>query len=252
MARGNEDARKLDGLPGAGEFVAPDGVTPERDDREPDDDDRTDQFLIEQTQRYLARRRQQEDPSADLLAAWERFYRLYDVLIRRDLARRGILESDRDDLAQDVWRGLMRTLEEFECDRSRGRFRAWLDVVVVNKVREFCRNRAQRENRIKLTDRIDKLDIRCDDHDPARQSDRDLRRGLLRYALERLRPDVIRQFKTSHRILELRFLEERSVAETARLLNLDPRHVTFRLCRVLKKLRLLLEFYATEPSLVTW
>ncbi|MBI5758250.1 MAG: sigma-70 family RNA polymerase sigma factor [Planctomycetales bacterium] len=248
MEGGNDNARKLEGRPDRlpGEYVAPDGVTPERDQPRRRDDIPSDYVLIEQTQRNFARRRLHLELSAELRAAEDRFIETYDVLIRSYAERRGIGPDEMADLAQDVWRGLMRSLEEFQCDRSRGRFRDWLHVVVVNKAREFRRNRAHRENRIKLTDRIDKLDSRCDDDDPARQFDHELRRELLCYALKRLRPKIS---ETSYRIVELRFLEEHTVTETARLLNLTPRHVTFRLCRVLKKLRQLLDFDA-EPSLV--
>lgn len=99
----------------------------------------------------LDRLRREPDP-----AAWERLVRIYEPFIRRWLADPG-LAADADDLAQDVMAVLVRELPQFE-RRRLGSFRAWLRMIVVNRVREHHRRRRERpEGGSDAADRLAKL-----------------------------------------------------------------------------------------------
>ena len=81
-------------------------------------------------------------------AAWTRFARLYDPVCRYYLAvlRRAwpALRRDwDDDIVQETFVAIAKTLPERRWDRTRGRFRDYLFGIVRNKAREFAR----RENR---------------------------------------------------------------------------------------------------------
>ena len=51
----------------------------------------------------------------------------------------------------------------------------------------------------------------------------------------------------NHRLLTLRWLEERSLAEVAILLNISEKQVTYRQQRMFRKLRAALAVYRGEP-----
>jgi RNA polymerase sigma-70 factor (ECF subfamily) len=66
---------------------------------------------------------------------------LYTPLIRDWLRRYGVLDSDRDDLTQEVMQVLVRELPNFRHDLRPGAFRRWLRNVTVNRSRVFWRDR---------------------------------------------------------------------------------------------------------------
>src|SRR5262245_28153027 len=71
--------------------------------------------------------------------AWRRLVDLYEPLIRGWLARHGLQDSDRDDLAQELLTVLVRELPGFQHNRQRGAFRHWLRTITVNRLRAFGR-----------------------------------------------------------------------------------------------------------------
>ena len=73
--------------------------------------------------------------------SWERLVEIYSPLLRRWIGRYEIQDSDADDLIQDVLLVVMQELPSFAHNRRRGAFRAWLRSIVVNRVRNFWRNR---------------------------------------------------------------------------------------------------------------
>jgi RNA polymerase sigma-70 factor, ECF subfamily len=61
--------------------------------------------------------------------SWENFVRIYAPLISRYCRRRGLQESDANDVVQDVLLQVSRDIREFKYDAQRGRFRNWLGTV---------------------------------------------------------------------------------------------------------------------------
>jgi RNA polymerase sigma-70 factor (ECF subfamily) len=112
-----------------------------RKDRRPSD------FVLIHTTRDFFRQSLQgkvEDPQ--LLAAWRKFYAWYDPLIRRFALSRGVRRGEAlEDLVQSVWIIVIRDLKNFDCDPSKGSFRAWLFSrvrnVSVDQVRDRIRSR---------------------------------------------------------------------------------------------------------------
>jgi RNA polymerase sigma-70 factor (ECF subfamily) len=71
-------------------------------------------------------------------AAWARFVKLYTPLLAHWGRKLGLDGQDAEDLVQEVFVVLIRTLPEFRYDRGR-RFRGWLWTVILNKHRERTR-----------------------------------------------------------------------------------------------------------------
>jgi RNA polymerase sigma-70 factor (ECF subfamily) len=71
--------------------------------------------------------------------AWESFVRLYGRLLFADCRRRGLQESDAEDVTQEVFARVVRAIRSFEYRRKCGRFRDWLGTIVRNEVWRFLK-----------------------------------------------------------------------------------------------------------------
>jgi len=74
-------------------------------------------------------------------AAWEHFDALYRPLLTSWLQRHALQPHDRDDLLQEVLAAVVRAMPGFQYDPEKGRFRDWLRQILVNRLREFWRQR---------------------------------------------------------------------------------------------------------------
>src|SRR5262245_25672198 len=73
--------------------------------------------------------------------AWRRFVQLYAPLLFHVAGKLGLRGDDADDLVQDVFAVLVRSLPDFSYDRGKS-FRAFLKSVLVNKWRDARRRKA--------------------------------------------------------------------------------------------------------------
>lgn len=83
-------------------------------------------------------------------AAWARFTALYMPLLRSWADRCGLPPHDSADLVQEVFAILVQKMSDFRYDRD-GSFRAWLRAVTMNKLRDWKRQSARR-NQVALDD----------------------------------------------------------------------------------------------------
>jgi RNA polymerase sigma-70 factor (ECF subfamily) len=73
---------------------------------------------------------------------WDRLFELYAPLLFYWTRRSGISGADAEDVVQEVWIVLVKTLPTFAYDRTRG-FRKWLRTVTLNKSRDHLRRTAK-------------------------------------------------------------------------------------------------------------
>jgi len=66
--------------------------------------------------------------------AWHEFVEIYWPVIVRLARRKGLQETDADDLAQTVMMSIAKSIERREHDRQQARFRTWLNRVVQNAI----------------------------------------------------------------------------------------------------------------------
>jgi RNA polymerase sigma factor (sigma-70 family) len=76
--------------------------------------------------------------------AWSTFVDVYGPLVYGEMRRRGLSHQDAEDLTQEVFRRCLRSIQEFQYDSARGRFRDWLGVVVRNEAFRFWRDRGRK------------------------------------------------------------------------------------------------------------
>lgn len=195
---------------------------------------RTNLMLLGWTQEYLRSLLQQQTPDALLTAAWDEFYRVYDVLMRRFAFSRGLTGSDVDDCLQAVWMEVASRFSDFQLPETQAGLRSWLYTLVRSKAGDLLRRRQRRP--------AESLDAaRAVGHEPAdreanppRILEQQWERALLETLLDELRQEIS---ATNWRLLQMRCLEGRDVAEVAAELGLSSEQVWYRQRRLMKKLK---------------
>jgi RNA polymerase sigma factor (sigma-70 family) len=200
--------------------------------------------LLHDTQAYLQQLLDQKVPDSVLSVAWDEFYRVYDDLIRRFVISREIPSADVDDCVQEVWREVILRLVDFQRPADRPGLRAWLYTLVRAKTANVLRDRAKR-----AADSIEQATAAGREPsqgaaDPANLFEQKWELALLESSLEELRQQIS---DVNYRILRMRLLEERSVAEVAAQLELSPEQVRYRYHRVIRKLKTYLAVFTGQP-----
>jgi RNA polymerase sigma factor (sigma-70 family) len=214
------------------ETVFPTTGAPPRAESSPHDD--IDLELLKAVQLYLSRLGRPMAPDATEHTCWERFYRQYDPLIRRVVRSWRLSDADTDDCIQEVWSELITKLAEVDYNPRRGRFGSWLFTFVRRKVIRFIRRKTRHSCR-SLAD-CAAMVVGHDD-DPLTACQRQEDRQLVRRMLAVLRTRVS---DTNYRVLHLRWIDGRSNAEIAALVNLTQDQVRYHLKRMKRKFKALI------------
>jgi RNA polymerase sigma-70 factor (ECF subfamily) len=168
--------------------------------------------------------------------AWRRFCDRYGPLIGGWCRRWRLQDSDVEDLTQQILGRLVTRIYAY--DRTRGRFRAWLQHVVDNAVRDFLRRLKRRpgdrgtgdSDILELLHAVpspETIESLVEDLDSNLQRDVD---AILARVENQFQPDTMRAFR-------LRVLEGRPLAEIATELGKTYVAVCMAIHRVTKKLR---------------
>lgn len=197
--------------------------------------DDVDMLLFRIVQRYLTRLSEGERPDSTERDRWEQFYRQFDPYVRRLVKAWRLPAADTDDVVQEIWADLVTRLTGLNYDPRRGRLHAWLFTFVRRKVIRFL----QRKSRHSVQQLLDPAEsLTKDDGDPAAACLRQENRRLVRRTLAVLRTRIS---DTNYQVLHLRWIDGRSSADIAAQVNISPDQVRYRLTRMKRKLRTLLE-----------
>ncbi|MFN3190860.1 MAG: RNA polymerase sigma factor [Aureliella sp.] len=80
-----------------------------------------------------------ERVSANESKAWQSLVNLYRPLVAFWCRRAGVVENQIDDLIQDVFFSVVRSLDQYQPTRENGSFRAWLWTITRNKIIDSAR-----------------------------------------------------------------------------------------------------------------
>lgn len=190
--------------------------------------------LLHDAQAYLECRSRRVAPGPALEAAWDSFCE-QQLPFLRDVARaaRGAA-LEPDEANQEAWVALLGGLGGHRQDWGRGQFRCWLFVVARNHLSGLGRRAARRRTSPLVAAAA--ASIPGTEDDPAVALDRELDRELVRGILAELRTQVS---EVNYRVIHLRWVEGRTIAEVAAALLITPEQVRFRHHRLMKKLRVL-------------
>jgi len=181
-------------------------------------------------------------PPPQLTIAWERFYRLTNHLIRRGVRIPLLSVADQDDCAQESWREIIVHLRHFRHDPAKSHLASWIAKVTSNKVKDWFRERRRHQPK-NCGDR--RFDIPGLDLDPARECERQGEIALVRSALDEL---ARRVSPSNFRVLYLRSIEEKTVAEVATELRLTPERVRYRHHRMKRRIRSVFDLMEGSPD----
>ena len=131
--------------------------------------------------------RLRRDPQS---AAWQRLVEIYEPLVRGWLRQQRLVESDADDVVQEVMTVVVRRLKDFEHNGRVGAFRTWLRTITANCLRDHWRSGRRRPT---ATGDSDFQQLLAQLEDPtsglSKTWDQDHDRHVTRKLLEMLRGD---------------------------------------------------------------
>ena len=166
--------------------------------------------------------------------AWRRFHDLYGPLIHGWLTRRGVSQTDAEDVRQEVMRQALIELPGFQHNGRTGALRCWLRQVVANRLRTFWRQ----QNRHGAAGGEDYAVMAQQLADPvsplSRQWDAEYNRTMCARLLEMVQHEFEAQTMEAFRRVAL---DGHRAADVAAELNMTPNAVRIAQSRVLRRLR---------------
>lgn len=172
-------------------------------------------------------------------SSWDEFHRLYRKLIYGLARRSGLSHVDAEDVAQEVFKRVAETIDQFESDPSRGSFRGWL----MNLTRWRITNKHVRRPQHELAPAADleggaaavqPIDLLRDDGEAEALWEKEWRQHVLDAAFERLG----RKASSRHiQAFDLYVRQEWPVSEVARELGMSSAAVYVVCHRLTKQLK---------------
>lgn len=142
---------------------------------------------------------------------WERFVRVYGMLVYEWCRRAGISQEDAADVTQDVFCSVAEKLDSFRREQEGDTFQGWLWVITRNKVLDHFRRRGKcflAEGGSSAQHRLNGLPEVL----PAREVEADVR-SLRHRALELLRTDFEEKTWRAFWLTAIEHVEPTAVAE---------------------------------------
>jgi len=166
--------------------------------------------------------------------AWFQFCEIYEPLILRIAKSRGLQAADANDLAQDVFIRIAKSVRRWEPDPEKGTFRGWIGTIARNLTIDFLRQ--QKRQPVSADDPVMKnLPERCAESD---FYDAEYEKQLFAWAADKIKPSFKPQ---TWQAFWLTAVENRSVAEVSETLELSAGAIYMARSRVIAKLRKTIE-----------
>jgi len=160
--------------------------------------------------------------------AWGEFFDLYFPLLRHYARRRGLAETEAEEVAQDCMHTLAKKMKGLEYDPARGRFRGYLKTMVDRRIIDMRRRRVARQAR------TGELECVLTDEESEGLWDRLWLREHLLTCIDRLGERVGEQ---TVKAFKLYALEDRPVEEVCRRLEMSANQVYLAKTRMIRRLR---------------
>ena len=174
-------------------------------------------------------------PDAADVAAWDEVVSVYGPLVYRMGLRQGLQAADADDLVQEVFTAVARSVGDWLERSDRGKFRAWLLRIARNTAVNFLTRRRHRPLGDGGDDAQNRLDdIPAPDSKLSGEFDLEYRREVFRWAADQVEEAV------SHNTWQafwLTHVDGRSIAEVAEHLGISTGNVYIGRSRVMSRLK---------------
>jgi RNA polymerase sigma-70 factor (ECF subfamily) len=174
-------------------------------------------------------------------ASWAEFHRLYRRLIYGRARRAGLPHEEAEDVAQDVFKRVAETIQDFDLDPARGSFRGWLMKLTHWRIADKFEQRAKAPASASSSPRSDATagGTATIERVPAPENeedewDQEWQRHVLAAAVERL----ARQVKPRHfQVFELYVRQQWPVLKVSAQLGINPASVYVIGHRLTKQLK---------------
>lgn len=165
--------------------------------------------------------------------AWQRLVRLYGPLVDFWVRRAGLQTADAEDVFQEVFHAVARTIGTFHKDRPGDTFRGWLRTITRSKVADYLRRLTSQPQVMGGSDMQQRLHALAEDSGPDVDEVREI--GALRLrALEFVRTEFTEK---SWQMFWRVTVEGHEVKDVARELGVTPSAIRLAKSRVLRRLR---------------
>jgi RNA polymerase sigma-70 factor (ECF subfamily) len=180
-------------------------------------------------------------PDAADVLAWDQFAAIYGPLVYRLARKQGLQPADADDLVQEVFSAVARSVQGWLDNGERGPFRAWLLRIAKNTAINFLtrpRHQAVAAGGSETMRRLSQLaDSAAED---GGEFDLEYRRELFRWAADQLR-DVVSE--STWQAFWRTSVEEQPIEAVAKGLKVSVGSVYIARSRVMARLRELVQSF---------
>lgn len=170
-------------------------------------------------------------------ASWTEFFQTYERVVRGLARKRGLSEQEAEDVAQEVFRRLAKTIHQFERGPHPGSFRSWLGRLTRWRADDKLRERARHPVAVASGGDQEGTDLveRIPDHEEIDDVfEKEARDHLLDVLFKRLEATVPAR---DLQVFQLVVLQGMPPEKVASLFNLTRSHVYVLKHRIVKKLR---------------
>jgi len=186
--------------------------------------------LCKKLQTYLEYRAQRLEPPTEFTRIWDRFYDTYTSRIMAYLRKSELPDADLEDCVQSVWAEIVANLVRLRFDPRRGRLSTWVITLARNRSVDIARRRRRvstglNEKMIALVD---------PELGPAGACELQSTRARVVDLLAEFSEQVT---ELNFQVFHQRLIEGRTGVEVAASLGLTPEQVRFRLHRMKRKFR---------------
>ncbi len=168
--------------------------------------------------------------------AWQRFCQRYDPLLQAFVRHAGVSPDSTADVVQEIRLAFVKAFRAGKYDPERGRLRAWLRGIALNKVREAFRSAARRGPQLTAdsSSQGDPFQTLPDEREMTDIFEREWERELLAECLRRVRQEVDERTFAAFRLFAL---EGWPAEQVAAHLGLARETVYVHKMRVLTRMR---------------
>jgi RNA polymerase sigma-70 factor (ECF subfamily) len=174
-------------------------------------------------------------PDAADVAAWDEVLTIYGPLVYRLALRQGLQQTDAEDLVQEVFTAIARSVSRWLERTDRGKFRAWLLRIARNTAINFLTRRPKGAIGTGGDDAARSLaEIPVPTSELSNQFDLEYRRDVFRWAAERVQEGVT---EPTWQAFWLTQVEGRPIADAARQVGMSVGAVYIARSRVMARFR---------------
>ncbi len=181
-------------------------------------------------------------------ASWIEFLGIYQPVVFRMARRRQLQDADVQDVMQQVFLSIARTIEGWEPGEGQPPFRAWLTTVARNAITKALARRP-RDRATGTTSVADLLENQPEEEAAASDILIEARREIIRWATEQIRPEFIEEI---WQLFQLTAIDGVPIADVAKTSGRSAGSIYVARFRVIARLKEKIQEVSQHWDLEEW